>query len=171
MAVVPFALSLDRILNGVTRPFWGWISDHIGRERTMTLAFGLEAIAISILVMTWTNPLLFALCSGLAFFGYGEIYSLFPATSADLFGRKFATTNYGILYTSKGLASLLIPVGNVIQQATGSWTPVFVLAIVFDVIAASLAITVLKPLARRHLQRAQLEGAPSVVPTLAGASE
>jgi OFA family oxalate/formate antiporter-like MFS transporter len=171
VAAVPFALSLDRILNGATRPFWGWISDHIGRERTMTLAFGLEAIAISILVMTWTNPLLFAVCSGLAFFGYGEIYSLFPATSADLFGRKFATTNYGILYTSKGLASLLIPVGNIIQQATGSWTPVFVVAIVFDVIAAGLAITALKPLAARHLQRASLDAAPGIVPTLAGASE
>ena len=97
--------------------------------------------------------------------------ALFPAMSADLFGRKFATTNYGILYTSKGLASLLIPVGNIIQQATGSWTPVYVVAIVFDVIAAVLAITALRPLARRHLQRASLEAAPSVVPTLAGASE
>ena len=90
IAVVPFALSLDRILNGVTRPFWGWVSDHIGRERTMTLAFGLEACAILVFLLTWDNPLLFAICSGLAFFGYGEIYSLFPATSADLFGRSFA---------------------------------------------------------------------------------
>ena len=172
IAVVPFALSLDRILNGVTRPFWGWVSDHIGRERTMTLAFGLEACAILIFLLTWDNPLLFAICSGLAFFGYGEIYSLFPATSADLFGRSFATTNYGLLYTSKGLASLLIPVGAVIQSITNSWTPVFATAVVFDVIAATLALTLLRRLATAHLARAAMpEQAPAFVPAVAGGSE
>jgi OFA family oxalate/formate antiporter-like MFS transporter len=172
IAVVPFALSLDRILNGVTRPFWGWVSDHIGRERTMTLAFGLEACAILVFLLTWDNPLLFAICSGLAFFGYGEIYSLFPATSADLFGRSFATTNYGLLYTSKGLASLLIPVGAVIQSVTNSWTPVFATAVVFDVIAATLALTLLRRLATAHLARAAMpEQAPAFVPAVAGGSE
>ena len=172
IAVVPFALSLDRILNGVTRPFWGWVSDHIGRERTMTLAFGLEACAILIFLLTWDNPLLFAICSGLAFFGYGEIYSLFPATSADLFGRSFATTNYGLLYTSKGLASLLIPVGAVIQSITNSWTPVFATAVVFDLIAATLALTLLRRLATAHLARAAMpEQAPAFVPAVAGGSE
>src|SRR5207253_3337215 len=153
IAVVPFALSLDRILNGVTRPFWGWVSDHIGRERAMTMAFGLEAVAILVFLMTWNNPILFAICSGLAFFGYGEIYSLFPATSADLFGRAYATTNYGLLYTSKGLASLLIPIGAIIHEATNSWTPVFAVAVVFDVIAATLAFVVLRRLAAEHLAR------------------
>jgi OFA family oxalate/formate antiporter-like MFS transporter len=172
IAVVPFALSLDRILNGVTRPFWGWVSDHIGRERTMTLAFGLEACAILVFLMTWDNPLLFAICSGLAFFGYGEIYSLFPATSADLFGRSFATTNYGLLYTSKGLASLLIPIGALIQSITNSWTPVFATAVVFDLIAATLALTVLRRMATAHLARAALpEQAPAFVPAVAGGSE
>jgi len=172
IAVVPFALSLDRILNGVTRPFWGWVSDHIGRERTMTLAFGLEACAILVFLMTWNNPLLFAICSGLAFFGYGEIYSLFPATSADLFGRGFATTNYGLLYTSKGLASLLIPVGAVIQGVTNSWTPVFATAVVFDLIAAALALTVLRRMATAHLARAAMpEQPPAFVPAVAGGSE
>jgi MFS transporter, OFA family, oxalate/formate antiporter len=172
IAVVPFALSLDRILNGVTRPFWGWVSDHIGRERTMTLAFGLEACAILVFLLTWNNPILFAICSGLAFFGYGEIYSLFPATSADLFGRAYATTNYGLLYTSKGLASLLIPIGAVIQSVTNSWTPVFAAAVVFDVIAATLAFTVLRRLASAHLARsAAPEQAPAFVPAVAGGSE
>lgn len=172
LAVVPFALSLDRILNGVTRPFWGWVSDHIGRERTMTLAFGLEAVAILIFLLTWNNPILFAICSGLAFFGYGEIYSLFPATSADLFGRKFATTNYGLLYTSKGLASLLIPVGAIIFQLTNSWTPVFAAAVVLDVIAATLALLVLRRVASAHLARSALSAAsPAFVPAVAGGSE
>ena len=172
IAVVPFALSLDRILNGVTRPFWGWVSDHIGRERTMTLAFGLEACAILVFLMTWDNPLLFAICSGLAFFGYGEIYSLFPATSADLFGRAYATTNYGLLYTSKGLASLLIPIGAIIQSVTNSWTPVFAAAVVFDLIAASLALFVLRRMAAAHLARSAAAGpTPAFVPAVAGGSE
>jgi hypothetical protein len=138
----------------------------------MTLAFGLEACAILVFLLTWDNPLLFAICSGLAFFGYGEIYSLFPATSADLFGRSFATTNYGLLYTSKGLASLLIPVGAVIQSVTNSWTPVFATAVVFDVIAATLALTLLRRLATAHLARAAMpEQAPAFVPAVAGGSE
>src|SRR6266849_3746502 len=172
LAVVPFALSLDRILNGVTRPFWGWVSDHIGRERTMTLAFGLEAVAILVFLLTWNNPILFAICSGLAFFGYGEIYSLFPATSADLFGRSYATTNYGLLYTSKGLASLLIPVGAAIQSVTNSWTPVFATAVVFDVIAACLALLVLRRVATAHLARSAVTAqTPAFVPAVAGGSQ
>ena len=172
IAVVPFALSLDRILNGVTRPFWGWVSDHIGREPTMTLAFGLEGVAILVFLLTWNNPLLFAICSGLAFFGYGEIYSLFPATSADLFGRGFATTNYGLLYTSKGLASLLIPIGAIIQGVTNSWTPVFATAVVFDLIAACLAFFVLQRVASAHLARSAVGAAPpTFVPAVAGGSD
>src|SRR5207253_6998828 len=148
LPALQFALSADRVVNGLCRPFWGWVSDHIGRERTMTLAFGLEACEILVFLLTWNNPLLFAICSGLAFFGYGEIYSLFPATSADLFGRAYATTNYGMLYTSKGLASLLIPIGAIVQSVTNSWTPVFAVAVVFDVIAAALAWTVLRRVAQ-----------------------
>ena len=171
LAVVPFALSLYRILNGVTRPFWGWVSDHIGRELTMTLAFGLEAVAILLFLLTWTNPILFAVCSGLAFFGYGEIYSLFPATSADLFGRGYATTNYGLLYTSKGLASLLIPIGAIIHEVTNSWTPVFATAVVFDVIAATLALVVLRRVASAHLARSALTStAPALVPAVSAGS-
>src|SRR5262249_9193334 len=115
---------------------------------------------------------LFAICSGLAFFGYGEIYSLFPATSADLFGRGYATTNYGLLYTSKGLASLLIPVGALIQQATNSWTPVFATAVVSDVIAASLALFAVRRVASAHWAgSAAPAGAPAFVPAVAGGSQ
>src|SRR5438445_2694683 len=146
MAALPFALSLDRILNGVTRPFFGWVSDHIGRENTMFIAFGLEGFAIFLLITFAHIPVLFVIFSGLTFFGWGEIYSLFPATCGDLFGRKLATTNYGLLYTAKGTASLLVPLGNVLQAATGSWMPIFVLAIAFDWIGAGLALFVLKPL-------------------------
>ena len=151
MAALPFALSLDRILNGITRPFFGWVSDHIGRENTMFIAFGLEGFAIFLLIRFAHIPVLFVIFSGLTFFGWGEIYSLFPATCGDLFGRKFATTNYGLLYTAKGTASLLVPIGSLIAGSTGNWYPIFMLAIAFDWIGALLALFVLKPLRKRWL--------------------
>ena len=112
MPALTFALSADRIVNGLCRPFWGWVSDHIGRENTMTLAFGLEAAAIYILVKFAHNPLLFVIFSAFTFFGWGEIYSLFPALCGDFFGRKHATENYGFLYTAKGTASMFVPIGS-----------------------------------------------------------
>ena len=154
LAALPFALSLDRIMNGITRPFFGWVSDNIGRENTMFLAFGLEGIAIILLLQLAHIPLAFVILTGLVFFGWGEIYSLFPATSGDLFGRRWATTNYGLLYTAKGTASLLVPYGSHLQALTGSWVPIFTVAIVFDFIAALLAVFVLKPLRARVVSRA-----------------
>jgi MFS transporter, OFA family, oxalate/formate antiporter len=151
MAALPFALSLDRILNGLTRPFFGWVSDRIGRENTMLIAFGLEGAGILLLVTFAHIPTLFVVFSGLVFFAWGEIYSLFPAMCGDLFGRKFATTNYGLLYTAKGTASLLVPLGNVLKAATGSWMPIFIVAIAFDWIGALLAFFVLKPLRIRWM--------------------
>jgi OFA family oxalate/formate antiporter-like MFS transporter len=112
MPALQFALSADRVINGLCRPFWGWVSDHIGRERTMTLAFGLEAIAIFVLIQFARNPLAFVICSAFTFFGWGEIFSLFPALCGDFFGRKFATANYGFLYTAKGTASVFVPIGS-----------------------------------------------------------
>jgi OFA family oxalate/formate antiporter-like MFS transporter len=153
MAALPFALSLDRILNGVTRPFFGWVSDHIGRENTMFIAFGLEGFAILLLLSFAHIPVLFVIFSGLTFFGWGEIYSLFPATCGDLFGKKFATTNYGLLYTAKGTASLLVPIGSLIAGSTGNWYPIFILAIAFDWIGALLALFALKPLRAHWLSR------------------
>jgi OFA family oxalate/formate antiporter-like MFS transporter len=149
-AALPFALALDRILNGLARPFFGWVSDHLGRENTMFLAFGLEGAAIVLLLRFAHIPMLFVILTGLTFFAWGEIFSLFPALCADLFGRRYVTTNYGLLYTAKGTASLLVPLGSWLQASYGSWTPVLVVAVAFDWITALLAILVLKPLARRH---------------------
>ncbi len=112
MPALQFALAADRVVNGVCRPFWGWVSDHLGRERTMALAFGLEAAAIFVLIQFASHPVLFVVCSAFTFFGWGEIFSLFPATCGDLFGRKHATMNYGFLYTAKGTASVLVPIGS-----------------------------------------------------------
>jgi OFA family oxalate/formate antiporter-like MFS transporter len=114
LPALTFALTIDRVLNGLTRPFFGWVSDFIGRENTMFIAFILEAIGIWALYVYGHNPVSFVLLSGLVFFAWGEIYSLFPTTCTDCFGVKYATTNAGLLYTAKGTASLLVPLANVI---------------------------------------------------------
>ncbi|TAM88992.1 MAG: oxalate/formate MFS antiporter [Candidimonas sp.] len=147
MAALPLALTLDRITNGLTRPLFGWISDHIGRENTMFIAFGLEGIAMSIWLATANDPLLFALLSGVVFFGWGEIFSLFPATLTDIFGTKDATTNYGFLYIAQGVGSILGgPLAALMHQMTHSWTAVFVVVIIMNFVPALLAIFALKPM-------------------------
>jgi OFA family oxalate/formate antiporter-like MFS transporter len=146
LPALTFALTIDRVLNGICRPFFGWVSDHIGRENTMFIAFFIEGVGIYSLLFFATNPLLFVILSGLVFFAWGEIYSLFPATCTDIYGRKFATTNYGMLYTAKGTAALLVPLANVLTNATGSWHAVFYVAAILNIIAAVMAITVLKPM-------------------------
>ncbi len=146
LPALTFALSLDRVLNGICRPFFGWVSDHIGRENTMFIAFLLEGIGIYALLLFAANPVWFVVLSGLVFFAWGEIYSLFPAICTDIYGRKFATTNYGMLYTAKGTASLLVPLANVLTSATGSWHAVFIVAAILNIIAAVLALALLRPM-------------------------
>ncbi len=146
LPALTFALTIDRVLNGVCRPFFGWVSDHIGRENTMFIAFFVEGIGIYALLLFAGNPLLFVILSGLVFFAWGEIYSLFPATCTDIYGRKFATTNYGMLYTAKGTAALLVPLANVLTTATGSWHAVFYVAAILNIVAAVMALVVLKPM-------------------------
>jgi OFA family oxalate/formate antiporter-like MFS transporter len=152
-AALPFALALDRILNGVSRPFFGWVSDHLGRENTLGVALVLEGLAILLFINYVRVPVMFVILTGLTFFAWGEIYSIFPALCGDLFGRKHATTNYGLLYTAKGTAALLVPVGSYIQLSTGSWKPVFIMASAFDFTAALLALCVLKPWRLRWLAK------------------
>jgi len=145
MTAVTFAATIDRILNGLTRPFFGWVSDNIGRENTMFIAFGLEGLGIFALYMFGQDPVWFVILSGLVFFAWGEIYSLFPSTCTDTFGAKFATTNAGLLYTAKGTAALLVPIANYMQQTTGSWDTVFIIAAGANILASLLAIVALKP--------------------------
>ena len=139
LPALTFALSIDRVLNGFCRPFFGWVSDNIGRENTMFIAFFAEGVGIWFLYLNANDPLLFVLLSGVVFFAWGEIYSLFPATCTDIYGRTFATTNYGLLYTAKGTASLLVPLANVLQVATGSWKVVFLVAAALNIVAAVMA--------------------------------
>ena len=153
LPALTFALTIDRVLNGICRPFFGWVSDQIGRENTMFIAFFVEGVGIYALLYFATNPVLFVVLSGLVFFAWGEIYSLFPATCTDIYGRKFATTNYGMLYTAKGTASLLVPLSSVLTAATGSWHAVFYVAAALNIVAAVMALFVLKPMRIRAMAR------------------
>ncbi|HYL02982.1 MAG TPA: oxalate/formate MFS antiporter [Steroidobacteraceae bacterium] len=153
MPALTFALSIDRILNGLTRPFFGWVSDQIGREQTMLIAFLLEGFGIIALANLASDPVWFVILSGLVFFAWGEIYSLFPATVTDTFGASYATTNTGLMYTAKGTASLLVPLANVLVAAKGNWHAVFITAATLNIIAALAAIVVLKPLRSAYTNR------------------
>jgi MFS transporter, OFA family, oxalate/formate antiporter len=150
MTAVVLAITVDRILNGFTRPFWGWVSDNIGRENAIFIAFILEAIAVYALLQLISYPVWFVVLSGLCFFAWGNIFSLFPSLTGDLYGSKWATTNYGIVYTAKGVAAAFAGPGAAWMFAkTGSWTKVFWAMIVCDVVAAFMAVLWLKPLAAR----------------------
>ncbi|MBO1022422.1 oxalate/formate MFS antiporter [Methylobacterium sp. SD274] len=150
MAALTFAISLDRIFDGFGRPFFGFVSDTIGRENTMFIAFATAAAAIVLLLSYGTNPLVFVFSTAIYFGVFGEIYSLFPATCGDTFGSTFATTNAGLLYTAKGTASFLVPVASVIS-ATYGWSAVFSIIIGLNVAAAAMAMFVLRPMRARYL--------------------
>ncbi len=147
LAALPLALTLDRITNGLTRPFFGWVSDRIGRENTMALAFLMEAAAVTAMVLLRDNALAFVLLSGVVFFGWGEIFSLFPSTLTDTFGTKHGTTNYGVLYIAQGIGSVLGgPLAALLHDKTGSWLPVFAIIIAMDALTGILALVALKPI-------------------------
>ncbi len=150
MAALTFAISLDRIFDGFGRPFFGWVSDNIGREHTMLIAFGTAALMLLTLSTYGHNPLVFVLATAVYFGVFGEIYSLFPATSGDTFGSKFAATNNGMLYTAKGTASLLVPLASIVATSYG-WQAVFAIAVALNATAALMALLVIKPMRRAFI--------------------
>jgi OFA family oxalate/formate antiporter-like MFS transporter len=162
-----FALQLNRIFDGVGRPFFGWLSDQIGREYTMALAFTIGAGALFMLSQAGTNPVMFVLLTALYFGVYGEIFSLFPATQGDTFGAKYAAANAGRLYTAKGSGALLVPIAAAIAKSNG-WDSVFMIAMGFNLLAAVLALVVLKPLRARHFAISRATFAPPAAPSPVG---
>ncbi|WP_102959438.1 oxalate/formate MFS antiporter [Mangrovicella endophytica] len=150
LAALPLALTVDRAMNGLTRPLFGWISDHIGRENTMAVAFTLEGCAILLLLHYGSDPLMFVILTGVVFLGWGEIYSLFPALLGDLFGPRHAANNFGILLMATAVGAVFGgPLAAMLYEATQSWTYVFGTVIALDFLTAILAIAVLKPMCRR----------------------
>ena len=144
------ALAIDNVLNGLARPFFGWVSDRVGRENTMFVVFSLGAVSMWGLSSLGHEPIFFVLFCALSFFTWGEIFSLFPATCTDAFGAKYATTNAGLLYTAKGTGSLLVPFASLPTAKTGSWHDVFMLAAALNLAAGVAALVVLKPIRRAH---------------------
>jgi len=160
LPLLPLALSIDRITNGLTRPFFGWLSDQIGRENTMVIAFTLEGTAMTAWLFTRSNPVIFVVMSGVVLFGWGEIFSLFPSTLTDTYGTRHATTNYGFLYMAQGVGSVLGgPVAALVHDVFRSWMPVFAIIIVMNFATALLAGVVLKPMRRRWLKNRDVSGA------------
>jgi OFA family oxalate/formate antiporter-like MFS transporter len=160
LPLLPLALSVDRVMNGLTRPFFGWLSDQIGRENTMVIAFTLEGTAMTLWLLTRSHPALFVIMSGVVLFGWGEIFSLFPSTLTDTYGTKYATTNYGFLYMAQGVGSVLGgPVAALLHDAYGSWMPVFAIIIAMNFATALLAGLMLKPMRRQWLTAAAISGA------------
>jgi OFA family oxalate/formate antiporter-like MFS transporter len=151
LPALTFALALDRALNGITRLFFGWVSDRIGREETMLIAFLLEAAVIFSMHEFGAHPVGFVLLTGALFFAWGEIYTLFPTTCADTFGSQYAAANAGLLYTAKGVASLAVPLSSVVVAATRDWHAVFLTAGAMNLVAAALVWFVLRPMRLRLL--------------------
>jgi MFS transporter, OFA family, oxalate/formate antiporter len=144
------ALVVDNVMNGLARPFFGAVSDRIGREYTMGIAFTLGALSYWLLSVAGHSPWAFVLCAALIFFTWGEIFSLFPSTCTDLFGTKYATANAMLLYTAKGTSAFLVPFANVLVTATGGWAAVFLVAAATNVLVVVLALFVLRPIRERH---------------------
>ena len=154
------ALTAHNITNGVGRPLNGWISDHIGRANMMGISFGIEALCLAAFGFFGTTPISFIITDALVFLFWGDIFSLFAATVGDAFGRKYVTVNYGIMYTAKGAASLLVPLGNVLTQYTGSWHTVYAVGCGMNVVAALLGFFVLRPIINDRLRPAVTPHAP-----------
>jgi MFS transporter, OFA family, oxalate/formate antiporter len=154
MPALIFAIQLNRIFDGVGRPFFGWLSDQIGREYTMAIAFFAGAAALYTLSQSGSTPVVFVLVTALYFGVYGEIFSLFPATQGDTFGAKYAAANAGMLYTAKGAGALLVPFAAIVAKNHG-WTTVFSVAMTCNIIAGLMALFVLKPMRLRHFAKSR----------------
>jgi OFA family oxalate/formate antiporter-like MFS transporter len=146
---IAVALIVDSIANGTARPLFGWVSDNIGREYTMAIAFGLGGIAYWLLGAFGDSPWLFVIFAAMIFLTWGEIFSLFPSTCTDTFGPKFATVNLSLLYTAKGASAAFAPLANMIKDATGGWHTVFLLATIMNFVVVGLALFILRPLRQK----------------------
>jgi OFA family oxalate/formate antiporter-like MFS transporter len=149
------ALTIHNITNGVGRPLNGWISDYIGRANMMGIGFTIEALAIAAFGFFGTTATSFVITDALVFLFWGDIFSLFAATVGDAFGRRYVTVNYGIMYTAKGCAALLVPLGNVLTHYTGSWHAVYTIGGLMNFAAALLGFFVLKPIINWRLKHAK----------------
>jgi len=161
LGIVPLTATLASLTNALSRILWGSISDRLGREYTMTLAFGIEALLIFMVTKIAGGPLAFVILFSFIFLFWGEIYSLFSATTGDIFGPRNASANYGLLYSAKGMASILAGYGAALVAAyfLGSFIVPFYIAAVFCAASAALAFFALRPLVRSRIAKEVPNGA------------
>jgi MFS transporter, OFA family, oxalate/formate antiporter len=159
LPALTFALSISNLMNGLSRPLFGWVSDWIGREVTMFLTFLAEGIGILCLTKYGKDPIYFVILAGLVFFAWGNIFSIFPALTSDHFGKKYATTNYALLYTAKGCAAFFVPLGSMIVVRTGSWSSTLEIAAVANIVAALMMLVLVRPLRLREIRRQEARAA------------
>jgi MFS transporter, OFA family, oxalate/formate antiporter len=141
-------LIFANIMNGVGRPLFGWVGDRVGNTPAMTIAFALGAASYYLLSVTGHHAWGYIFFAGMIFFCWGNIFSLFPAMCTDLFGPQYATANLSVLYTAKGAAAFLVPLGT--PAIIGSWNSVLLLAAGINAVATILALAVLRPAENRH---------------------
>ena len=153
IAIVPFVATLAGVTNAFARIMWGAVSDRFGREYTMAFAFALEGVLIFLMTQISGNPIAFMILMPFVFLAWGEIYALFSAITGDVFGPKNASGNYGIMYTAKGLAAILAGWGAAAVAAmyAGSFSVPYYVAAAFDIVAAVLALFVLRPIIRKRI--------------------
>jgi OFA family oxalate/formate antiporter-like MFS transporter len=154
-AAVTLTLALNPIANGGGRLFWGWVSDRIGREQTMVIAFLLQAVFLtSVLALGRLSATGFIIALALVFFTWGEVYSLFPSVAADFFGARYASSNYGFLYSTKGVASILGGgLAARLYESAGSWDAAFYGSAILALSAGLMALGLRKmPLPSKRRQ-------------------
>jgi OFA family oxalate/formate antiporter-like MFS transporter len=140
--VLTLAATLSPLANGASRVFWGWASDRLGREKTMIVTFVAQAFCLaSVVTLGQISGALFSATLVLVYFTWGQIYSLFPSASADYFGTRNATSNYAVLYTAKGVASIIGGwFAALLYEQSGSWTTGFYGSALMALIAAGIAM-------------------------------
>ena len=153
IAIVPFVATVAGVTNAFARIMWGSISDKFGREYTMAFAFALEGVLIFLMTQISGSPIAFMILMPFVFLAWGEIYALFSAITGDVFGSKNASGNYGILYTAKGLASIMAGWGAAAVAAAyaGSFSVPYYISSAFDIVAAVLALYILRPIIRKRI--------------------
>jgi MFS transporter, OFA family, oxalate/formate antiporter len=155
--LLTLTLSIDNLVNGLTRPLCGLLSDRFGRENTMFFVFIGEGLALLGIIKFGHNPYLFLLFAPIIYLCWGEIYAISSAMIGDTYGSRNLTANAGALFTTKGFAAVIVPFGSLLRELTGTWDAVFVFCSVIAILSAIASRFVLAPMRRNFIIRSNAE--------------